>query len=202
MKKINLFLIFVLCFFCINGFGQGTNCATADPFCTGTSYAFPMNTGTIAEGGPNYACLCTQPNPVWYYLLIDNPGNITIGISSPTGNDVDFTAWGPFSSPTAPCTAQLTAACTGCESGGTCYNNTDTLSSYPSGNTVDCSFDMAASEVFHILNALSGQYYLLCITNFSDSPGNLNFSQIAGPGTTNCNIVYCNMTELQLPVHV
>ena len=110
LLRTSVFFIFILCVISINSFGQGTNCATADPFCTGTSYVFPMNTETIAEDGPDYGCLCEQPNPVWYYLLIDNPGNITIGISSPTGNDVDFTAWGPFSSPTAPCTAQLTAA--------------------------------------------------------------------------------------------
>jgi PKD repeat protein len=172
----------------------GGDCTNADPFCTGTTYTFPMNTGTTAESGPNYACLCMVPDPVWYYLLIDNSGPISIGISSPS-NDVDFVCWGPFTSPTAQCTAGLTANCSGCVS-GTCPNNTTSPSFYPSGVTVDCSYDAAHSETCHISNALHGQYYLLCITNFSDVPGNLTFTQTGGTGTTNCNIVTCSMTNL------
>ncbi|PIX33079.1 MAG: hypothetical protein COZ59_10600, partial [Bacteroidetes bacterium CG_4_8_14_3_um_filter_31_14] len=63
LLRTSVFFIFILCVISINSFGQGTNCATADPFCTGTSYAFPMNTETSAEDGPDYACLCSQPNP-------------------------------------------------------------------------------------------------------------------------------------------
>ena len=71
LLRTSVFFIFILCVISINSFGQGTNCATADPFCTGTTYNFPLatNNGT-AEAGPDYTCLGTQPNPVWYYLLI------------------------------------------------------------------------------------------------------------------------------------
>lgn len=166
-------------------------CSDADPFCTGLSYNFPMMVGTLAETGPNYACLFSQPNPVWYYLLIDNPGDVIIHMVSPSGNDIDFICWGPFTSPTGACTAGLTAACTSCP------NNTTSPSFYPSGMTVDCSYDLASDETVHILGAQTGEYYLLCITNFENSPGTVSFTQTGGSGSTNCNIVFCNITNLE-----
>ncbi|MCX7955187.1 MAG: hypothetical protein N3A01_08370, partial [Bacteroidales bacterium] len=169
-------------------------CSTACPFCTGTTYSFPMNTGITAPSGPNYGCLCTQPNPVWYYMLIDQPGNMTIYIQSPTGNDVDFVAWGPFSSLNNICYSQLTGNCSGCLSG--CPNNTSNPNFYPSGQMVDCSYDPASYEYLHINNAQTGQYYLLCITNYSNQPGTLTFTKSGGNATTNCNIVTCNMQNL------
>ncbi|PKP17543.1 MAG: hypothetical protein CVU05_15365, partial [Bacteroidetes bacterium HGW-Bacteroidetes-21] len=153
-----------------------------------------MNTNTTAESGPDYGCLYSQPNPYWYYMLIDQSGDITIYMNSPTGNDIDFVAWGPFSSPTAPCTAQLTNNCSSCP------NNTSDPNFYPSGNTIDCSYDPAYEETIHISNAVSGQYYLLCITNYSNSAGDITFNQTdfgqPGAGSTNCAIVYCNLTDL------
>jgi hypothetical protein len=171
MKKY-LFFISILTIISISNITaqNATSCNIADPFCTGLTYGFPMNTNTSAESGPNYSCLLSQPNPVWYYLKILDPGNITIDINSPTNNDVDFTCWGPFNSPTGACTAQLTAACSSCP------NNTSDPNFYPSGNTVDCSYDPAPSEVCHISNAQTGQYYLLCITNYSNAAGNITFT--------------------------
>lgn len=174
---------------------NATSCNIADPFCTGVTYGFPMNTNTSAESGPNYACLISQPNPVWYYLKILDPGNITIYINSPTGNDIDFICWGPFNDPVTPCTAQLTAACYSCP------NNTSNPYFYPSGNTVDCSYDPAPYETVHISNAQTGQYYLLCITNFSNAPGTISFSQTnagqPGAGSTDCSIVTpCDITGM------
>src|SRR5882672_5849691 len=98
---------------------QAVTCSTAKPFCTGTLYTFPASTNTTAEVGPNYGCLGSEPNPAWYYLKIKTAGSLTIGISQEDSNhvpqDVDYILWGPFTSPTAPCTAQLTAANTvGC----------------------------------------------------------------------------------------
>jgi gliding motility-associated-like protein len=195
MKKLIFFSV-VFIFGNINLFAQNaTSCSIADPFCTGVTYGFPMNTNTSAESGPNYSCLYTEPNPVWYYLRILDPGNITINITSPSGNDVDFTCWGPFNDPNTPCDAQLTAACTSCP------NNTSDPSFYPSGNTVDCSYDPAPTENCHISNAVTGQYYLLCITNYSNSSGNITFTQSntgdPGHGTTDCSIITpCDITAV------
>ncbi len=196
MKKY-LFFISILTIISISNITaqNATSCNIADPFCTGLTYGFPMNTNTSAESGPNYSCLLSQPNPVWYYLKILDPGNITIDINSPTNNDVDFTCLGPFNSPTGACTAQLTAACSSCP------NNTSDPNFYPSGNTVDCSYDPAPSEVCHISNAQTGQYYLLCITNYSNAAGNITFTQSntnePGHGTTDCSIVTpCEITGM------
>ncbi len=171
MRKIDLILIF--CLFSIISFGQGINCATSDPFCTGTTYNFPLATNNgSAEVGPAYTCLLTQPNPVWYYLLIDQPGNLDITIqSSPGTYDVDFSMWGPFSS----------------------LNNCGNLTA---ANTVDCSYSTSYIEYANISNALTGQYYILLITNYSNSVTDVTFSQTGGTGTTNCNIVYCNITGI------
>ena len=87
-------------------------CALANPFCTGTTYTFPASTGTTAQVGPSYGCLFSQPNPAWYFMQIQNPGNLTIGMSSSTGVDIDFVAWGPFASQAAAC-ANLTGTCSG-----------------------------------------------------------------------------------------
>ncbi len=187
MKKFIFFLgIFLLNQTCLIS-QNATQCNIADPFCTGTTYGFSMNTNTTAETGPNYGCLLSQPNPVWYYLLIDQSGPITIYMESPTGNDIDFACWGPFTNPNTPCTAQLTAACSSCP------NNTTDPSFYPSGNMVDCSYDPAEYEYVHISNAVHGQYYLLCITNYSNDPGDITFTQsntgTSGHGTTDCSIV-------------
>lgn len=196
MKKI-LLIISIILFQYFNLFSQsGTSCSVAEPFCTGVTYGFPMNTNTAAEVGPNYACLYTQPNPVWYYLLIDQPGDINIHIESPTGNDIDFIAWGPFPYPSYPCTGALTAGCTSCP------NNTSDPYFYPSGNTIDCSYDPAPVETCHISNALTGQYYMLCITNYSNAAGNIVFAQTnsgqPGAGSTNCSCCLLNCIFSQM----
>ena len=188
MQKI-IALVFCFIFFQNYAFSQyGTSCIIAEPFCTGTTYSFPMVTNTAAESGPNYGCLYSQPNPNWYYLNILNPGDFLIHLESPTGNDIDFAIWGPFLSPTTPCTAQLTAGCTSCP------NNTSLPwpnSTYPAGNLVDCSYDPAYFENVHISNAVSGTYYIMVVTNASNSPGTIQMSQISGTGTTNCGCPYC-----------
>ena len=191
MKKFLLLTISLLVFFAVN---SQTNCNTASPFCTGTTYNFPAPTGQTAQTGPDYGCLLSQPNPVWYYLQIANSGTITMSIGGAnSGDDIDFVCWGPFTSPTGPCTAQLTSNCS-----PNCLNNTSG-GVYPSGNMVDCSYDPQAVENCTIPNAVTGQYYLVCITNFGGNSTNIVFNQTntgqGGAGSTNCNIL-CNITGM------
>lgn len=173
-------------FLTILAFSQST-CLTADPFCTGTTYNFPAGTGpgtgTSAETGPNYGCLSTQPNPAWYYLQVATSGVIEIYMYGSSGYDIDFICWGPYTSNTAPCTAQLTGSSTTSDpySGASSY--------YPSLNTIDCSFDPQDEEWCYIPNAVVGQYYILMITNFSNIAQNIVFSQSGGTGATDCSIV-------------
>ncbi len=169
MKKLlSIFVIFVTLFSQKMIFAQGSNCATADPFCTGTTYTFPNNTGVPDQG--TYQCLTTTPNPAWYYLQIANSGNIDIHIVqnnlSGTGIDVDFIMWGPFTSVANACA---------------------TIS--PSTSAVDCSYSTAATEDANIPSAVTGQFYMLMLTNFSNQAGTISFSQTGGTGSTNCAIV-------------
>lgn len=168
---------------------RSTTCETSLPFCTDTYYSFAagVNTGT-AQPGPNYGCLgTTRPSPIWYHLKIQNPGDITIrmqGIKIDGGNlDIDFALWGPFSDPVAPCTSQLTAACTSCPS------NTTNSSFYPSGNLHDCSFSAQSIENAHIVGGQTGQYFIMVITNYKNLPGTITFEKTAGNGTTDCSIL-------------
>lgn len=173
MKKI--LLTYLILFLAGNlAYSQGISCPTADPFCTGTTYNFPNNTG-VADAG-TFDCLFTTPNPAWYYLQIATTGPITINIEQTdlggNGIDVDFACWGPFTSTAAACAANLQAT-----------------------SAVDCSYSTAAQETCVIPNAVAGEWYMLLLTNFADDPGTIEFSQTGGTGTTNCNIL-CNMTGL------
>ena len=150
--------------------GQGVDCSTADPFCTGTTYTFPNSTSTTSQSGPDYGCLLTQPNPAWYYLQIANSGPLDIHIAQTDGGgsgiDVDFICWGPFASATGACTSSLTA-----------------------GNTIDCSYSTAATEDCNIPSGVTGQFYLLLLTNYSGVSGTITFSQTGGSGSTDCSIL-------------
>nr|MBA3987496.1 hypothetical protein [Flavobacteriales bacterium] len=117
MKKeyfvgITLFLFAI--FFNGTILAQGATCEDADPFCAGGSqYVFPNTTGVPTVGSP--ACLFSAPNPTWFYLQVDQMGDLEFSISQSTqgfdqnGNplgtllDVDFVAWGPFSTSNGNC---------------------------------------------------------------------------------------------------
>jgi len=144
-------------------------CALGDPFCTDNGmYEFPagVNAGS-GEAGPDYNCLYTQPNPAWYYMRIGNPGAIDIYMYSTPSVDIDFCCWGPFDDPIEPCPNGLTA-----------------------NKVVSCSYSAAATEHCNIpATAQTGEYYILVITNYSNQPCNINFSQVAGSGNTDCGIL-------------
>lgn len=145
--------------------GQNNTCENASPFCTGTTYSFPAGVNAGAgQSGPCYNCLYTRPNPAWYYMKVANPGNIIIHMHSTPSHDIDFCCWGPF--PSKDVCTQL--AC---------------------NKVVDCSYSTASSETVDILNAQTGNYYILIITNYSNQPCNIIFEQTGGNGTTDCSIL-------------
>ncbi|MGB3949356.1 MAG: gliding motility-associated C-terminal domain-containing protein [Bacteroidia bacterium] len=174
MGRIVLFILFIYLVIPINTKGQGEDCATAAPFCTGTTYTFPASTNTVAPSGPDYDCLITQPNPAWYYLQIASSGDVQLGISQVdglgAGTDVDFICWGPFTSPDAGCASGLN-----------------------SSSVVDCSYSTAAIETCDILGAQTGEFYLLLLTNFESTPADITLVQsnvgAVGAGSTNCDIL-------------
>jgi hypothetical protein len=146
--------------------GQGLMCESSEPFCTGSIYTFPAGTTGTAQPGAYYGCLQTQPAPAWYHMLIDNPGSITIYMYSTPLVDIDFICWGPFTDPYNPCVEGLTA-----------------------NTVVDCSYSPSPTEYCDIPNGQTGQYYILLITNYSQQPCEITFSQTAGNGSTDCTIL-------------
>ena len=155
---------------------NGDSCPNATPFCTGTSYSFQNNTNVASLGTIN--CLVTTQNPVWYYMQIENSGNLDIDIEQYRANgnaiDIDFNLWGPFTSTTDGCT-QI--------SNGTAPN-------------VDCSYSSSAFEQANIPNAQTGEFYILLLTNYSNAPGTITFNSTSGStATTNCDIL-CQIISL------
>ncbi len=150
----------------VNIYSQGLTCQTSEPFCTGSIYTFPAGTTGQAQPGAYYGCLNTQPAPAWYHMLVDQPGSISIYMYSTPLYDIDFICWGPFSDPYSPCVAGLTQ-----------------------NKVVSCSYSTAPQETCYIPNAQTGQYYILLITNYSQQPCNITFSQTGGNGTTDCTIL-------------
>ena len=153
-----------------------SSCATADPFCTSNIYNY-CNTTNVASigGGGIYGCLGSSPNPSFFYLNIATSGTINMTLSQTTtagaGIDVDYIIWGPFGSQGAMC------------------------SGVASTNIVSCSFSFAAIEYPTITSAVAGQWYMMMITNYSNTAGSINVQQTGGAGATNCAIL-CNMTGL------
>lgn len=196
MKKLSPLLFILLLAFSTRTSAQGSDCSSANAFCTGSTYTFPATTGVPdAQTGPDYGCLGSEPNPAWYYLQVGSNGDIVININSADAsgseNDVDFICYGPFTS--------LGSACSGLT--GDCNGPGDNALSGNygcSGNIVDCSYSASASETCGIPGAVAGQWYMLMLTNYADVPSDITFSQSnsgAGAGSTNCDIL-CSMTSL------
>ena len=60
---------------------------------------------------------------------------------------------------------------------------------FPIAQMEDCSFSNSASESCFISDAKKGDWYIILVTNFSGSPGNVSFSKISGTATTDCNVI-------------
>ena len=179
MKKTLLIIqLFIAVLFTGSAFSQGADCATADPFCSPSS--FPASTSTVAESGPDYGCLGDQPNPAWYFLQIATSGDLEIELSNTAVEDIDFICWGPF--------PNLAAAC-GNLTGGGFFDLCTFMGTYPCGNIVDCSYEMDAVEYVDIPGAVAGQVYMMLITNFSGEVTDIVAEQISGTGSTDCSIV-------------
>jgi gliding motility-associated-like protein len=172
---------------------NGENCVGALPFCTALNYNFPNLTNSSSQAGPNYGCLGTQPNPIWYYMQVDQAGSFQINMNQTSTLgvpiDVDFAMWGPYTSVAAGCTAVM--------GGGVA--------------PIQCSYSTAASETIGIgLPGGTGggastppasnvnDFYLVLLTNFNGSAGFIDFNQTGGTGIADCSVLSANcfMTSL------
>ncbi|MBL4593151.1 MAG: hypothetical protein JKX68_04950, partial [Flavobacteriales bacterium] len=165
-------LLLTLAIFSSNSiFSQGGTCNTADPFCTGTTATFPgginQQDASIQEPGNDYGCLGTSPNPAWYYMEIDQSGNLIIDMTNSAGVDIDFALWGPFNN--------LAAAMGNCGA---------------LGSPADCSYSTSANETATITGANTGDVCILLVTNFANVNTNISFTDnSSSTATTNCAII-------------
>ena len=171
----------------------GTNCASSAQFCTDSAINYTIQTNnSTAESGPDYGCLCNQPNPTWFHMQVETAGDFTINIASSCG-DVDFAAWGPFPSFTCvPSDLNATGAPKGhCIGAG---DGTNPNYSAVYGSLIDCSYAIDATEDLQIASSNIGDFFILMITNFDNCNGNINFSQTGGAGSASC-------TPLSIELH-
>ncbi len=186
--QINVCLVLIIGFlsnYSINA--QGALCSDIEPFCAGDQrLTFPNSNFTnsnqiTGEAGPDYGCLDEQPYPAWFFLQIEEPGNLTFKISqyenpNATGAplDVDFVVWGPFERGEEYCSA----------------------SSLSSGQIIDCSYLPDAVEQMSIPGAQANEIYVVVITNFEQVPGFISLEQInTGQGSTDCSILELDLGD-------
>jgi len=67
-----------------------TVCTSMQPICTSDNYEFVAESGSelLESETNNYDCLTTQPNPTWFYLKIDNSGDIVMSLLAL--RDIDY----------------------------------------------------------------------------------------------------------------
>jgi gliding motility-associated-like protein len=143
-----------------------------EPICTNVGLTFTANSGvaeaSTTDPGNDYDCLITQPNPTWYYLEVASNGNIDMNLTA--ASDIDYIIWGPFSS--------LSVAQANCGDLGN-----------PSSEIIDCSFSPTNNEFPSIPGALTGQVYVMLITNYANVVQDVTLTQVGGSGSTDCSII-------------
>ncbi len=167
----------------LNANSNSLSCDFAEPICSGTTTTFPNMTNTTALIGNNYDCLASQPNPSWFYLKIDQPGDLTLNIiqnsnSTGSGIDVDFILYGPYSN--------YAEATTYCGNLGTATSGSDL------NTVVDCSYSTSSIETATITNTQTGDVYILMITNFANESGYFIINQTSGIASLDCSILNNN----------
>lgn len=148
----------------------GSSCSSAAPVCFTTSYSYPAAVTGTAEAGPNYGCITNTANPAWFYIQIQDSGNITFDINiSPSA--IRHVIWGPFSTP-QNCGTSLSAA-----------------------KIISCANNAGSAKNATITNAKTGEYYVFVIFNPNGNVANLTFTQSSLTGSTNCDIL-CSISGI------
>ena len=171
---------------------DNNNCLNATAFCTSEIIDYEaVHNGQQATESADYGCAYSRPNPSWYFMRIDNPGQFIIhleGVDPNTGNprDIDFVMWGPFDDPTTACSHLTSDKIIDC--------------SYSTSGTEDAYLGYPLAEHHHLNLAdgtinyhvpQTGEYYIFLITNFSNQECAINFhyQEVSGPGTTDSSLL-------------
>lgn len=185
MKYISICIIVILA--SVKAYSQGSTCPDATPFCISVGTPFTYPNSTVGDYG-SVGCLQSSPGPNWFFIKTTTPGTYIFEIdqsSTPGGSpdlDVDFIAWGPYSSP----------QCTFASGGGGLDAQCNSLGA-PWGSVEDCSYCWDPTEIMTLSPTSNCQVFMILITNYEQSSGYITFTQISGPAT-DCNITSANWT--------
>jgi gliding motility-associated-like protein len=194
IKILFLFLSFNL------AYAQSPTCQTASAMCSGQGGPY-NNTNNTTPGGNqtgigaitgcgtsnahgNNGSLGSTPRPAWFYYTVGQSGPIILNLQQTNTNgnpiDVDFALWGPFNTTNLANICNSLSGVVGSTYSGPC-------------NLVDASFSPSANENIHIPNAISGEVYLLLVTNFNGAAGTYTINQTnttaPGAGQISCDRV-------------
>jgi len=156
-----------------------STCENARTVC---DYTYKNTTGVASLG--QIGCLITSPNPKFFIIQVTQTGPLSYLINQSTqestfdpvtGNiipgpanlDVDYAAWGPFTSQAAACSTISPTPGTFIPPG----------IGVPVTQTTGCSYSIFPTETLNIVNAQAGQYYVLMITNFINQSGYISLIQ-------------------------
>ncbi|RTY95843.1 gliding motility-associated C-terminal domain-containing protein [Flavobacterium sp. GT3R68] len=154
-----------------------STCMNSDSMCGSVNYGNTIGVTSLGAIG----CLATSPNPKYFLIQVQTTGPLNYSLTQSSNGtvpnlDVDYAAWGPFTSQSTAC-----SAISGGQAPGV---------GVPVTTTTGCSYSAAATETLNIGNAQAGQYYVVLITNYSGQSGTISFQQtnatVPGAGTTVC----------------
>ncbi|MFC5044471.1 T9SS type B sorting domain-containing protein [Aquimarina hainanensis] len=215
LPQISLYLLIAFMSCLHTSYGQdGLPCTLSTPFCSDQAQELTFDNTVGVESLGEIGCLNTTPNPAWFFLRVDQGGTLEFDIVQWVDEndnsrldrnerqlDVDFIAWGPFTTSFVNCDVLAT----GCDNNGDgdgrpaeCVNNVDEpfyyLDNEDNTNIVDCSYSRTeAVEKLTILNAQPREYYIILITNFANESGKIQLQQTnlgeENSGTTDCTIL-------------
>jgi|GEM_PF-3409928 len=151
------------------------SCLDPTPICADQGLSFPASTdeADASTTNPNvgYDCLNSQPNPEWFYLEIAVGGTLNLDISNSAANDIDWAAWGPFTS--------YTEMTTNCASGAGSFDI-----------PVDCDFTINGSGTIALGTVSAGSVYAILVTNFNNTATDITIATAVGStASTDCSIV-------------
>ena len=193
-----------------------SSCENAVAFCgSGNSMSYHVEP-SIGESYGNFCAFFQSPG-TWWYMQVDQPGDIFMNISS-TAGDVDMACWGPFDNKTCDL-ADLTdngangwkgymgrarAHSSGYPESATAqdYVSTPICETFtldrPSGNLVDYGGSISSEEYLQIIGAQRGEYYMILVANYANSDGDIVFElDPNSTGSASCDIVNnCDITSI------
>lgn len=168
----------------------GITCNDLSAICVESTGIYRFENNTNPQSAGEIACLSSTPAPSWFYFRVSDSGDLIFQInqwvdtnndgindSNEPGLDVDFVAWGPFSSREGNCN-DITIDCPTCPNNNDGFNPNTTnnptipwldyyINDLDNSNIIDCSWSARSSETLTIHGAQSEEYYILLITNYS-----------------------------------